>query len=191
MSRIYRSRIPRPLQSLVRSLLNRAAIGNNVTIGSGFRAGSGSRINSLHELKVGKNFSLGPGSLVEVDGEIGDYVLIARGVQIVGRLDHAIDEVGVPIVESQWVGDRAKSKMDVVEIGHDVWIGAGVVVLGGVRIGEGAIIGGGAVVVSDIPDYAIAVGNPARVVSFRFESDAERSAHSSALKFRASTDLRT
>lgn len=156
-------------------------MGRNVSIGPGFRAGSRSRINSLHGLTVGRNFSLGPGSLVEVDGEIGDFVLIARGVQIVGRLDHAIDIVGVPIVESEWVGDREKSCLDAVEIGHDVWIGAGVVVLGGVRIGEGAIIGGGAVVASDIPDYAIAVGNPARVVSYRFDSDADRKSHSSAL----------
>ncbi|KNH23245.1 acetyltransferase [Arthrobacter sp. ZBG10] len=145
-------------------------------------------MNSLHGLVVGKNLSLGPGSLIEVDGNIGDYVLIARGVQIVGRMDHAIDEIGVPIVEAEWIGDRERCDSDAVEIGHDVWIGAGALVLGGVRIGEGAIIGGGAVVVSDIPNYAIAVGNPARVVSFRFESITDREAHSSALKLLIATN---
>lgn len=182
MSSGTRSRIPKMGQSLARIVLNRLAMGSNVAVGPGFRAGAGSRINSLHGLVVGKKFSLGPGSLVEVDGEIGDFVLVARGVQIVGRLDHAIDAVGVPIVEAEWVGDREQSDMDTVQIGHDVWIGASVVILGGVSIGNGCVIGAGAVVASDIPDYAIAVGNPARVVGYRFESDADRQAHSSMLQ---------
>jgi acetyltransferase-like isoleucine patch superfamily enzyme len=187
VSRDGRSRIPAPLRSIAGAVLNRLATGKNVSIGSGFRAGSGSRINSLHGLRVGENFSLGPGSLVEVDGEIGDYVLIARGVQVVGRLDHAIDAVGVPIVESEWIGDREKSELDAVKIGNDVWLGAGVVVLGGTRIGEGAIVGGGAVVASDVPPYAIAVGNPARVVGYRFDSDSDREKHSAALRARSKT----
>jgi len=54
-------------------------------------------------------------------------------------------------------------------IGHDVWIGSQAIVLPGVTIGNGAIIGAGAVVSKDIPAYAIAVGNPARVVKYRFE----------------------
>jgi hypothetical protein len=55
-----------------------------------------------------------------------------------------------------------------VEIGHDVWIGHGAVVLPGRRIGTGAVIGAGSVVTKDIPDYMIAVGNPARVLRPRF-----------------------
>ena len=55
-----------------------------------------------------------------------------------------------------------------VVIGHDVWIGHGVVVLPGRRIGTGAVIGAGAVVTRDVPAYAIAVGNPARVARERF-----------------------
>ncbi|MGY2047128.1 chloramphenicol acetyltransferase [Methylobacterium sp. JK268] len=58
-----------------------------------------------------------------------------------------------------------------VEIGHDVWIGHGVIVLPGRRIGTGAVVGAGSVVTRDIPDYAIAVGNPARVVRPRFPAD--------------------
>ncbi|MBE8949479.1 MAG: CatB-related O-acetyltransferase [Quinella sp. 3Q1] len=54
-------------------------------------------------------------------------------------------------------------------IGHDVWIGHGVMILGGVKIGNGAIIGAGAVVAKDIPPYAIAVGNPVRVIKYRFD----------------------
>lgn len=55
-----------------------------------------------------------------------------------------------------------------VIIGHDVWIGHGAIVLPGRRIGHGAVIGAGSVVTKDIPAYAIAVGNPARVLRQRF-----------------------
>lgn len=56
-------------------------------------------------------------------------------------------------------------------IGNDVWIGRGVTIMGGVRIGSGAILGAGAVVAKSIPPYAIAVGNPARVIKYRFDAD--------------------
>lgn len=54
-----------------------------------------------------------------------------------------------------------------IVIEENVWIGSSVIVLGGVTIGEGAIIQAGAVVVSDIPKYAIAGGNPAKVFKHR------------------------
>lgn len=54
-----------------------------------------------------------------------------------------------------------------VVIGDNVWLGSRVVILGGVTIGEGAIIQAGAVVVNDIPPYAIAGGNPAKVFKYR------------------------
>ncbi len=56
-------------------------------------------------------------------------------------------------------------------IGHDVWIGAHAIILPGVTIGTGAVIGAGAVVSKDVPAYAVVVGNPARVVKYRFEQD--------------------
>ncbi|MBK5958322.1 chloramphenicol acetyltransferase [Rhodoplanes elegans] len=58
-----------------------------------------------------------------------------------------------------------------VTIGHDVWIGHGAVVLAGRRIGTGAVVAANAVVSKDVPDYAIVVGNPARIVRRRFEDD--------------------
>jgi acetyltransferase-like isoleucine patch superfamily enzyme len=58
------------------------------------------------------------------------------------------------------------SKGDIV-IGDEAWLGTAVIVLAGVTIGEGAVVGAGSVVTDDVPDYAIAVGVPARVVKFR------------------------
>jgi acetyltransferase-like isoleucine patch superfamily enzyme len=58
------------------------------------------------------------------------------------------------------------SRGDIV-IGDDVWLGFGVIILDGVHIGEGAVIGAGSVVTHDIPENAVAVGNPARVVKMR------------------------
>ena len=51
-----------------------------------------------------------------------------------------------------------------VEIGDYAWIGAGATVLPGVRVGQHAVIGAASVVTKDVPDYAVAVGNPARVI---------------------------
>lgn len=56
-------------------------------------------------------------------------------------------------------------------IGNDVWIGADATIMGGAIIGNGAVIGANAVVAKNIPPYAIAVGNPARVIKYRFEPE--------------------
>ncbi|MGX5857990.1 CatB-related O-acetyltransferase [Dyadobacter jiangsuensis] len=55
-------------------------------------------------------------------------------------------------------------------IGNDVWIGANVVIPGGIRIGDGAIVAAGAVVTKDIPPYAIVGGVPAKIIKFRFDN---------------------
>jgi acetyltransferase-like isoleucine patch superfamily enzyme len=60
------------------------------------------------------------------------------------------------------------SPYEPVTIGHGVWIGDSVVVCPGVRIGNGAVIGAGSVVTKDVPAYAIAAGNPARFIRWRY-----------------------
>jgi phosphonate metabolism protein (transferase hexapeptide repeat family) len=58
-----------------------------------------------------------------------------------------------------------------VEIGNDVWIGHNVVIMGNVTIGNGAVIGSSSVVTKDIPPFAIAVGNPTRIIRYRFDKE--------------------
>lgn len=58
-----------------------------------------------------------------------------------------------------------------VEIGHDVWIGHGAVIMPGVKIGNGSIIGSNAVVTKDVPAYAIVVGVSAKVLKYRFSKE--------------------
>lgn len=62
-----------------------------------------------------------------------------------------------------------KSKQYVNEIGNDVWVGANVLLLNGVKIGNGAIIAAGAVVTRDVEPYAIVGGVPAKLIRYRFE----------------------
>ena len=61
-----------------------------------------------------------------------------------------------------------------VDIGHDVWIGHGAIVLPGRRVGTGAVIAGGAVVTKDVAPYTVVGGNPARPIKRRFTEEIER-----------------
>lgn len=56
-------------------------------------------------------------------------------------------------------------------IGNDVWIGARVILLDGIKIGDGAIIAAGAIVTNDVPSYAVVGGVPAKVLKMRFTED--------------------
>lgn len=105
---------------------------------------------------------------------IGAYCAIG-GRLVVRSTDHYM---GYPNIQD-WaqrkvIGSNVrvagKSKGDVV-IGNAVWIGDSVVILPGVKVGNGAVIGAGSVVTKSIPSYAVAVGNPARVVKKRFSDD--------------------
>ena len=60
-----------------------------------------------------------------------------------------------------------------VTIGPDVWIGHGAILLPGVTVGTGAVIGSGAVVTKPVPDYAVAAGNPARLLRRRVGGEVE------------------
>jgi len=69
--------------------------------------------------------------------------------------------------------DSTYINKDVI-IEDNVWIGARVIILGGVKIGEGAIIQAGSIVTKDVPKYAIAGGHPAKVFSYRNKEHYEK-----------------
>lgn len=52
-------------------------------------------------------------------------------------------------------------------IGNNVSVGAGAIIIGNIKVGNNAVIGAGAVVVKDVPDFAIVVGNPARILKIK------------------------
>jgi acetyltransferase-like isoleucine patch superfamily enzyme len=109
---------------------------------------------------IGERCSLWAG---EATGQIilGDFVSLAPEVFITAS-DYQFQK-GRPFRQ------QPKRERDVT-VGHDVWLGARVIVTAGVTIGNGCIVGAGAVVTKDLPEQAIAVGVPARVVAFRSES---------------------
>lgn len=120
---------------------------------------------------VAREFSyVGPECIVGPKVELGAYSMLGPRVAIVGT-DHVFDEPGVPIIFS----GRPEMKPTVIE--RDAWIGCGSVLMAGVRIGRGAIVAAGAVVTSDVLPYEIVGGVPARKISDRFDTDAEREAH--------------
>jgi len=92
--------------------------------------------------------------------EIGKSNLIA-GHCYIGGGRYRSDLRDVPMM------DQGVYSEGPVILGEDVWLGAGVVVLDGIRIGKGSIIGAGAVVTKEIPEYSLAVGAPARVIGAR------------------------
>jgi acetyltransferase-like isoleucine patch superfamily enzyme len=66
--------------------------------------------------------------------------------------------------------DKIEERKPIV-IGNDVFIGMNVIVLDGVTIGNGAVIGAGTIVSKDVPPYAIVVGNPMKILRYRFDED--------------------
>lgn len=114
---------------------------------------------------------------------IGSYCAIGPGVHI-GLVEHPVSNLSISDFfyggknwdwtnsdydwGSTYCGFERKS---LVEIGNDVWIGAHVMIMPGVKVGDGAIIGAGAIVTKDVPAYAVVGGVPARVIKYRFSED--------------------
>jgi maltose O-acetyltransferase len=84
---------------------------------------------------------------------IGDYTLFGPGVQILTP----VHPMNAELRRRQEFGKP-------IEIGSDVWVGGGALILPGVRIGAQAVIGAGSVVTRDVPGGVFAAGNPCRVI---------------------------
>ncbi|KAA1428053.1 CatB-related O-acetyltransferase [Nocardioides antri] len=104
--------------------------------------------------------------------EIGSYCAIA-GRLVVRPANHHTQYLGIQNeAQVRVIGGRPLlAEARPVKIGHGVWIGDSVVILGGVTVGNGAVVGAGSVVTKPVPAYAIAAGNPAKVLGWRYPED--------------------
>lgn len=122
----------------------------------------GARFNP--ELNIGDHSGIGVNCLVSGRTYIGNHVMMGPDC-IMYSYSHAHDRLDISM-DQQGFEDSTP-----IHIGDDVWIGARVIVLPGVKIGSHCIIGAGAVVTKDVPDYAIVGGVPAKVLRYRTEGN--------------------
>lgn len=106
----------------------------------------------LNNIKIGRNVFINSNMLAMARGSITieDGVQIAANVQL---LSNNHDPYDLPVLLCK-----------PVHIEKEAWIGAGATILPGVSVGKHAIVGAASVVTKDVPDYAVVVGNPARVI---------------------------
>ena len=137
-----------------------AECGDNCYIELPFRANWGG-----HHVHFGCDIYANSNLTLVDDGHIyvGDKVMFGPNVTI-ATANHPIN----PELRS-----RALQYNKDVHIGENTWIGAGVVIVPGVKIGKNAVIGANSVVTKDIPDNVVAVGNPCRVLREIGEHDRE------------------
>ncbi len=142
---------------------SRLSLGRGVVLQRGvvIHAGGKGWCDYAGYLRIGDGSVVGPYSVLYGAGgiDIGDYVHLGPGVKVMSQAGrHDIARLsGHPTI-----------KLGAIGIGAGSWVGAGAVILGGVRVGCCATIGPNAVVQSDVPDYSVVAGNPARIV-FRHE----------------------
>lgn len=112
-------------------------------------------------IQIGHNVFIGPYTVIYGHGgvEIGNDTLISMHCRILSS-NHTIPPLSSTI-RSQ------PDKLMPTRIGRDVWLGAGVTVLGGVSIGDGCVVGAGAVVSKDLPNGSMAAGVPAKSIGQR------------------------
>lgn len=133
-----------------------------------------------HTIKTGDNFYIGKFSQIECDAEIGNNVIIANHVGLIGKYDHNYQQLGVPTRLASQIRDKDynwKGLSEKIIIQDDVWVGYGSIILSGVKIGEGSIISAGSVITSDVEPFSIYGGVPAKKIKNRFESEKDLQEH--------------
>lgn len=136
-----------------------------IALGSGIYVGEGSWLQALDgfgdavAITIGDGTSIAGSCVLSAARSVtlGRNVLLARNVYVSDH-SHAFDDPSTPVL-AQGVDEIAS-----VVIDDGAWLGQNVVVCPGVRIGKGAVVGANSVVLSDVPDNAVAVGAPARIV---------------------------
>lgn len=131
------------------------------------------RRNVLDGVVVGDGTYTGANTVLK-KVSIGKYCSISWNVSATGNLHDYNCLASHPLAKLKSFGlaeNNSALDFKTIHVGNDVWIGANVCILAGVTIGDGAVIGAGGVVTKDIPPYAVAVGNPAKVIKYRFNEE--------------------
>ena len=131
---------------------------NHVSLGNFTYIANGSKITRT---QIGKFCSIGPGVLCGL-GKHPTREFITTHPAFFSLLK----QTQVTFSNQQLFEEHQE-----IKIGHDVWIGANVIILDGIKIGNGAIVGAGSVVTKDVPPYAVIGGNPAKVIRYRFNEE--------------------
>jgi len=122
------------------------------------------------QIRIGNWCFVGPGARIWSAAEITikDRVLISHNVNVFDSLTHPIDPIQR---HKQFIEIATRGHPKEIDLGgrpivieDDAWIGAGAMIMRGVRIGARSIVGAGAIVTQDVPDDVLVVGNPARAV---------------------------
>lgn len=119
-----------------KALHPKAIISKFASIDVGTVVMAGAIINP--DVKIGKHCIINSGAIIEHDCFIDDFVHISPNASLAGN----------------------------VTVGEGTHFGIGAVVIQGIKIGKWATIGAGTVIIKDIPDFAVVVGNPAKVIKF-------------------------
>jgi acetyltransferase-like isoleucine patch superfamily enzyme len=137
-----------------------------ISIGSGVFMGADCWLQALPDgdcknaaISIGDGCSVAGGCVISAVRQIilEDQVLLARNVYIADHM-HEYRRPNIPILL------QGVTKLQPVRIKHGAWLGQNVVVCPGVTIGKRAVVGANSVVNTDIPDFCVAAGSPARVI---------------------------
>ncbi len=130
-------------------------------LGGGTVFQPGLYINSPELVSIGANCNFAQRTFLTGGGgiQIGDRVGFGPDTKV-WSVNHRFEDPDTPWLLQGW-----EKKSVVIE--DDVWLGASVFVMPGVRIGKGAIVSAGTVVAKSVPAYAIVAGNPGRVIGWR------------------------
>ena len=132
----------------------------------------GDRVQILRDTTIetgfGGSLRIGNNTCIHPRGQINAYkspIEIGCGVDIAPNCAFYSYDHG--LAPDKNISEQPLETKGKIVVDDHVWLGVGVIVLSGVRIGKGAVVGAGSVVTHDIPDGAVAVGMPARVVKMR------------------------
>ncbi len=119
-------------------------------------------------VRIGQRTFIGQAHIVAAELiEIGNDVMISWGATIVDHNSHALnarDRLRDVVAWGAGEKDWSNVMISPVKINDNAWIGFNAIILRGVSIGRGAIVAAGSVVKDDVPDYAVVMGNPARII---------------------------